>query len=221
MGNLRNLARVLYSRPGGAPYNPARDIPSLAGKVILITGAAGDLGRVTATQLARCGRPDRIYVADLPPRDEAGKKQLVDRITQEAYEGIDTKEGKKSEVHFLDLDLGSFESIQRCAAEFLAREERLDILMLNAGIMRVTPGLTREGYESHFGINYVGHALLIKLLMPTVLRTTEAGSGRPRVAIVSSEGWAMAPKGGVLFDKVKTNCADLVSQSMLPSAHVR
>lgn len=210
MGDFRDMMRVMGSRIGGVSFDPARDIPSLANNVILITGAAGDLGRVTATQLAQHGRPDRIYVADLPPKDEAAKKELIDKITKEAYENAKPEDGKKTEICFLDLDLGSFESIRRCATEFLAREKRLDILMLNAGIMRVATGITKEGYESHFGINYVGHALLIKLLMPLVLRTAEISSGRPRVVVVSSEGWAMAPKTGILFDKVKTNCEDLV-----------
>ncbi|KAJ4423239.1 hypothetical protein N0V82_002100 [Gnomoniopsis sp. IMI 355080] len=209
MGDFRDIMRVMGSRIGGVSYDPARDIPSLANQVILITGAAGDLGRVTATQLARHGRPHRIYVADLPPRDDAVKKELVDRITKEAYEDATPEDGNKTEIRFLDLDLGSFESIQRCATEFLAQEQRLDILMLNAGIMRVATGLTKEGYECHFGINYVGHSLLLKLLTPVVLRTAEISSGRPRVVIVSSEGWAMAPKGGILFDKVKTKCEDL------------
>ncbi|KAF3763899.1 hypothetical protein M406DRAFT_51240 [Cryphonectria parasitica EP155] len=188
-----------------ASFEPARDIPSLADRVVLITGAAGDLGRVTATQLAKYGRPARIYVADLPPRDEGGR---------EAVEG-----GNKTEIRFLDLDLGSFESVQQCAANFTSKEDRLDLMILNAGIIRVKPGVTKEGYESHFGINYVGHALLTRLLMPVMLRTAkqqqqQQGEGdtttrRGRLVIVSSEGWAMAPKGGILFDKVKSDCADM------------
>lgn len=211
MGDFRDMMRVMGSRIGGVSFDPARDIPSLANNVILITGAAGDLGRVTATQLAQHGRPDRIYVADLPPKDEAARKEIVDRITKEAYGSAKPEDGgKQTVICFLDLDLGSFESIQRCATDFLAREQRLDILMLNAGIMRVATGTTREGYESHFGINYIGHALFIKLLMPLVLRTAEVSSGRPRIVVVSSEGWAMAPKTGILFDKIKTSCEDLV-----------
>lgn len=215
MDDLRNMMRMMGSRIGGQSFEPTRDIPSLESKVILVTGAAGGIGRVTATQLARYGRPDSVYVADLPPPDEATKRALVDGITQEAHDNASPKDGKKTETRFLDLDLGSFESIQRCAAEFVAREERLDLLILNAGIIRVATGRTREGYESHFGINYLGHALLIKLLMPVMLRTAEAHGGRPRIVIVSSEGWAMAPKGGVLFEKVRTDCADLVNFSHL------
>ncbi|KAK7995130.1 hypothetical protein PG990_013903 [Apiospora arundinis] len=208
----------------GASFDPARDIPSLAGKVVLITGAAGDLGRTAAVQLARYGNPTRLYVADLP-RGPDEKEELLGRIEREAYEtteekGSEAKSNKSSsgsrdggkprtEFRFLDLDLSSLETVRACAAEFLAREERLDVLVLNAGIIRVAAGTTREGYESHFGINYVGHALLSRLLIPTLVRTAEQLHSDARIVVVSSEGHAMAPKGGIQFDKVKTLCAKM------------
>lgn len=204
---------------GAASFKPERDIPSLAGKVVLVTGAAGDIGRVTATELARHGRPARIYVADLPPRDEAAKAQLLDRIRHEAAAGSESEEGgdttATTEIRFLDLDLGSFESVRRCAAEFLAREARLDILILNAGIIRMATGVTKEGHECHFGINYLGHALLAKLLTPVMLRTAEqqrGGSerGRVRMVVVSSEGHLMAPKQGIVFEELRTDCPKMV-----------
>lgn len=222
MGDLRNMLRVtlLGSRNkgrGAASFDPARDIPSLAGKVILITGAAGDIGRVAATELARHGRPARIYVADLPPRDEGAKAQLLDRIRPQDAGKASAPEGGETatEVRFLDLDLGSFESVRRCAAEFLAQEKRLDILILNAGIIRVAAGVTKEGHESHFGINYLGHALLAKLLTPMMLRTAEEqrngdGEGRVRLVVVSSEGHLMAPKQGIVFETLRTDCARMV-----------
>lgn len=214
MPEFREMAKVTLfgsGNKGGAAFTPAKDIPSLAGKVLLITGAAGDLGRQTATELAKYGRPARIYVADLP-RGDAEKKAVVERITREAYEQgkeTDATVTPKTEVYFIDLDLTSFESVRACAAEFVAKEERLDILFLNAGIIRVAKGTTKEGYEIHFGLNYLGHALLAKLLMPTLEKSAQ-GDAKPRVVVVSSEGHAMAPKGGIQFDKLKTECAAMV-----------
>jgi retinol dehydrogenase 12 len=202
------------SRNGGAAFDIARDMPSLPGKVILITGAAGDLGRQVAIEISKQGRPARIYVADLP-RDDAAKKAIVDSITHEAFGENESKGGKsverKTNIRFLELDLTSFESIRTCAAEFMAKEERLDILLLNAGIIRVAPGITKEGHEVHFGLNYLGHALLSKLLLPIMMRTLQQHlDAEVRVVVVSSEGHAMAPKGGIQFEKLKINCADMV-----------
>ncbi|OTA97028.1 hypothetical protein M434DRAFT_19246 [Hypoxylon sp. CO27-5] len=188
-------------------FEPERDIPSLTGKVILITGAAGDLGRQTAIELARYGRPAHIYVADLP-RDERSKTALIDRITSEAYGDNDDSADTRTMIHFLDLDLTSFRSVRACAADFLSQEDRLDILILNAGIIRVATGLTSEGYEIHFGLNYLGHALLSRLLMPAIELSAPLNS-EARIVVVSSEGHAMAPKEGIKFENLKTTCSDM------------
>ncbi|KAI4154742.1 MAG: hypothetical protein LQ340_001480 [Diploschistes diacapsis] len=68
------------------------------------------------------------------------------------------------------------------ARAFLEQSSRLDILLCNAGIMATPGGLTTDGYEVQFGTNYVGHALLVKLLVPTLLRTASEvpGAGRAR-----------------------------------------
>jgi retinol dehydrogenase-12 len=217
---FRNIVRVtllgshnIAARPGASAFDPARDIPSLAGKVILITGAAGDLGRQTATELARHGRPARIYVADLP-RDEKAKKAITDQITDDAYRdaGPKLKTGAviRTDIRYLELDLGSFDSVRKCASIFNDLEPRLDILFLNAGLIRASPMMTTDGYELHFGVNYLGHALLAQLLMPVLIRTTQQQADSDvRVIILSSEGHIAAPKNGIDLTKVQTNCADM------------
>jgi retinol dehydrogenase 12 len=213
---LRDLARVVVfgSRNEGDKskpiFDPAQNIRPLTGKVILIMGAAGDLGRQTAIELARYGRPARIYIADLPSEEDA-KNLLAQRILHEAYGEPDpgTDMPQRTVIKFLDLDLSAFRSIQKCAAEFIAQEDRLDALILNAGVLRAVPALTPEGYEVHFGVNYLGHALLSRLLIPTLLSTLQMSSD-VRVVVVSSEGHHAAPVGGIDFAKVKTDCAELV-----------
>ncbi|XXH01954.1 hypothetical protein Hte_008317 [Hypoxylon texense] len=214
MTDIREMFRVvLFGSRNDAPrsaasFDPAKDVPSLAGKVIMITGAAGFLGRQAAIELARYGRPARIYVADLP-RDEEAKKALANEIIHGAYGDHEEAAKPRTEIRFVDLDLASLESVRDCAANFVAREEQLDILFLNAGIIRVSPAITKEGYEAHFGINYLGHALLARLLTPLLRHTAERPGADVRVVVVSSEGHLMAPKNGVDFDLVKSDCADM------------
>ncbi|KAF7157768.1 hypothetical protein CNMCM6106_003751 [Aspergillus hiratsukae] len=221
MSTIWDMIRVVLfgsqndaSRDSAPAFNPAQDIPSTTGKVILITGAAGDLGRQTAIALAGYGRPSRIYIADLPRSDDA-KQALTHQIDYEAYgDSIsptsETAVTSSTEIRFLYLDLASFDSVQKCAQKFAAQEQRLDILILNAGIIRVSPATTMEGYEIHFGVNYLGHALLTRLLMPVLLRTTQRQPGADvRIVVVSSEGHISAPKQGVDFDLVKTSCSNL------------
>ncbi|OQO06112.1 hypothetical protein B0A48_08700 [Cryoendolithus antarcticus] len=89
-------------------------------------------------------------------------------------------------VYFLKMDLASFESVKAAAADFFRREARLDLLMANAGVMAVPPGLTKDGYEVQFGTNHLGHATLINLLLPTLALTAEQGHDI-RIVILSSD----------------------------------
>jgi retinol dehydrogenase 12 len=224
MTELREMARVTLfgsRNNNGHDFAPSRDILPLHGKVVLITGAAGDLGRNTAIELARHGRPARIYVADLP-RGEDAKLKLVQQITREAYgdSSADTEvKGQQTEIRFLDLDLSSMDAVRKCAADFASQDDRLDILYLNAGIIRVAAGVTTEGYESHFGVNYLGHALLTRLLIPTLLQTAERQPD-VRIIVISSEGHVVAPKEGIDFSKLRSNGADIVGYSVITKENI-
>lgn len=110
-------------------------------------------------------------------------------------------------ISFLQMDLTSFSSIKAAAAKVNADPSaQLHILMLNAGIMAVAPGLTEDGYEIQFGTNHVGHALLTKLLLPT-LRKTAASDANADVRIVTLASEAenkMPTQGpGINLDGIK------------------
>jgi NAD(P)-dependent dehydrogenase (short-subunit alcohol dehydrogenase family) len=80
--------------------------------------------------------------------------------------------------------------------------------MLNAGVMAISPGVTEDGYENQFGINYMGHALLTMLLLPVLDKTTNAGAD-VRIIVVTSYSHWNAPEGGIIFDKLKTAAEDM------------
>jgi len=107
-------------------------------------------------------------------------------------------------ITFLEIDLASFESIQACAKRFLSLTSRLDILICNAGIMALPPGLTKDGYELQFGTNFLGHALLTKLLLPTLLTTAKEPNSDVRVVFLSSIAFSVHPTGGIVFKDLKT-----------------
>ncbi|KAK7211711.1 hypothetical protein V2G26_018889 [Clonostachys chloroleuca] len=71
--------------------------------------------------------------------------------------------------------------------------------------MSYTPGMTEDSFEVHFGINYVGHALLTKLLLPTLLNTAQTDPDSDvRIIFVSSAVHKQAPVGGIQFDNLKS-----------------
>ncbi len=108
-------------------------------------------------------------------------------------------------VSFIQCDLASVASIKAAAKKFLDNSSRLDILVANAGIMAVPSGQTTDGHEIQFGTNFVGHAALIKLLLPTMLRTAAEPGAEVRLLMATSQGYGLHPTGGIKFDTLHTD----------------
>ncbi|KAJ6473577.1 oxidoreductase [Mycena vitilis] len=172
-------------------FNPSTDIPDLSGKVILVTGGTAGIGKESVLALAK-HNPACIYFTG---RDSARANQVIAEIKSSA---------PSVSIVFLECDLESLASVEKAAKQFISKSDRLDILICNAGVMNVPPALTKDGYEAHFGINHVAHALFIKLLLPTLLRTADAPGSDVRVVSLTSQGFAMHPRGGILFDDLRT-----------------
>jgi NAD(P)-dependent dehydrogenase (short-subunit alcohol dehydrogenase family) len=99
------------------------------------------------------------------------------------------------------MDLSSFTSIKDAVAPFTSHSQRLTLLSNNAGIMACPMRETVDGYEIQFGTNHMGHALLTKLLLPTVLSTAKEPGADVRIVNLSSMRHQMAPSGGIILDK--------------------
>ncbi|KAF4502456.1 alcohol dehydrogenase Bli-4 [Fusarium agapanthi] len=153
-------------------FSPA-DMPPLEGKVILVTGATAGLGKESVLQFAH-HNPSRIYLCGR----NLQKAQLAAQDIQHAVPA--------ALIRLLHLDLCSFDSIKEAARIVLSECERLDILMLNAGTMFVPLDLTADGYEVQFGTNHMGHALLTKLLIPLLEKTTRIPGSDVRVVSLAS-----------------------------------
>ncbi len=69
--------------------------------------------------------------------------------------------------------------------------------------MALPPASTTDGYETQFGTNHVGHAFLIHLLLPILLKTAEQPSADVRVVCLTSQGYRMA--SGIQFDRLHTS----------------
>lgn len=110
-------------------------------------------------------------------------------------------------VTFLQCDLGDRESVKRAMAGFTS--DRLDVYLAAAGIMAVPPGLSADGYEIQFGTNHMGHATLMKLVLPVMLRTAEQPGSDVRFISVTSQGYGGHPSGGIVFDTLRTTQENL------------
>ncbi|KAK9234244.1 hypothetical protein V1525DRAFT_383719 [Lipomyces kononenkoae] len=179
------------------PFRAEKDIPRLNGKVILVTGGNAGLGKQCVLEFSR-HRPAQIWLA---ARNIDKAQAAADEIKQQVPD---------APIKLLELDLTSFESVKEAAKIFSAESDRLDILMLNAGIMATPPGLTKDGYEIQFGTNHMGHALLTKLLLPVLEKTTTSSvNADVRIVLLTSHGHFYAPEGGIQFDTLKTTADSL------------
>ena len=187
------------------PFKAERDIPPLDGKVILVTGGNIGLGKQCVLEYAR-HNPARIWLA---ARNLDKAKAAADEIQAQLQLSKETS-GKPSPIKLLQMDLSSLESVQAAARTVLAESGRLDILMLNAGIMAAPPGLTKDGYELQFGTNFLGHALLARLLLPLLESTAAASGADVRVVMLSSHChmYALKPEG-IRFDTLRTTADDM------------
>ena len=139
-------------------------------QTILVTGATDGLGRALARELAGLGATvllhGRVKARLEEARREIGQATGSDRLR--AYRA----------------DLSSLEEVRRLAREVTGDQERLDVLVNNAGIAGEGPReLSADGHELRFAVNYLAPFLLTHLLLPLLRRSAPA-----RVVNVSSVG---------------------------------
>jgi len=158
-------------------FHPARI--SRTGSFILCRN--NGIGRETVLQLAK-HHPQKIFLA-----------ARTESKAREAIASIKSQTSEDANIEFLPLDLTSLPSVKAAAEQVRQRSDRLDILVLNAGIMAVPPGKTEAGFDVQLGTNHIGHFLLTKLLLPTLQRTAAEGNSDVRIISVSSEAWNLAP----------------------------
>lgn len=130
----------------------------MEGRVVLVTGANSGIGRVSARQLAGMGA--HVLMAC---RDEARGREALAEVQA------------AGSAELCRCDLSSLTDIRLFAAELLAAQPRLHVLLNNAGAYQAERRETADGLELSFGANHLGPFLLTNLLLP---RLRESGGAR-------------------------------------------
>ncbi|EIW63604.1 NAD-P-binding protein [Trametes versicolor FP-101664 SS1] len=161
--------RVLF--PGKPSWTPDH-LPDLSAKVAIVTGGNTGIGRETVKRLLM--KNAKVYMA-------ARSKEKAERAIAELHD----ETGKTA--LFLPLDLNDLKSVQKAVEEFKSREPQLDVLILNAGALFPSKEaqVTAQGYDATFGINVIGHFLLVRLLYP-ILSASGTKPDPSRIIWVSS-----------------------------------
>ncbi len=145
----------------------ADDMPSQAGKTIVITGANSGIGYEAALRLAAKG----AHVV-LACRDLARGQHAAEAIKAAHASAL---------VTVMQLDFADLASIRRSAETLRANHPALHGLCNNAGVMAIPYRTTADGFEMQLGTNHLGHFALTGLLLDRLLATPGA-----RVVTVSS-----------------------------------
>lgn len=129
---MPSIFSALFPPP---PTFTDKDLPSLAGKVFIVTGSASGVG----FELAKI-----LYVA-------GGTVYIAARSTSRcegAIEKIKTQTGGRKSTGKLEsmvVDLADLGTMKGAVDKFLQRETRLDVLVHNAGVM--TPPAGSKGKQ--------------------------------------------------------------------------
>lgn len=143
------------------------DMPALAGRVVVVTGANSGLGLEATRALAAHGAT--VVMACRSPERAAAAAAAVRAQVPDA------------KLELRRLDLASLDSVAAFAAEVRQAWPAVDVLMNNAGIMAAPKASTVDGFEVQFGTNHLGHFALTLQLLPALEAAPAA-----RVVVVSS-----------------------------------
>ena len=153
-----------------------RELPTslFTNKTVLITGSNTGIGLEAAR-----------YFVQL----DAYQVILAVRSLQEgedAREDIEASTKRIGVVQVMRLDMRSYDSIREFIKQVDRDFERLDIVILNAGVMEQKYRRSQEGWEKTLQINTISTSLLALLLLPRLARHKREVGDLPRLIIVSS-----------------------------------
>lgn len=154
----RGMAPLMHKT---VPYNfTADEIPDQNGKVIVVTGANSGLGFWTCYHLVNKGATVVMGCRNEGKAEEA-RKEILSKVAP----------GAEDRLVFIPLDLADLDCVRKFANAFKLKFQRLDSLILNAGIMASPYGLSKQGIQMQFAVNHLGHFFLTKLLKDVLIQT--------------------------------------------------
>jgi WW domain-containing oxidoreductase len=156
-------------------FNPDTDIPDLSGRVYVVTGGNAGIGFGISAHILQ-HNCERLYLL--------GKKR---EHLEDAAERLKDY-GDVSRVEFIQIELEDLRHTDEVAKQLASKLERLDALILNAGLGVGVYGLTRDGIDSHMQVNVFAQHHLAMTLLPKLIATPNS-----RLCLQSSDMHRLAP----------------------------
>jgi hypothetical protein len=156
------------------------DIPSLQGKVVVITGCTSGTGFVAAQCAARKGADTILMLNRASERATVAEQVVNEQILPSSSRTI---------VETIPCDLQDISSVKQAIRVIKSKYNRIDVLCNNAGVMALEDVATVDGYDIQMQTNHLSHFLLTKELLPLIQKSSDG-----RIVNHSS----MARQGGPL-----------------------
>src|SRR5215216_3374644 len=155
---------------------------NLAEAKILVTGATDGLGKRVAFELAATGATVLLH---------GRRRERLEATLEEARE----ETGSEKLGSYL-ADFSSLGEVRALAEQVLTEQDRLDVLINNAGVIAGERKESEDGYELTFAVNYLAHFLLTRLLVPLLRDSAPA-----RVVNVASAGQSPIDFDDVMLER--------------------
>jgi NAD(P)-dependent dehydrogenase (short-subunit alcohol dehydrogenase family) len=120
----------------------------LRGKRVLVTGVSAGLGVETARTLTAHGA------------QVVGAARDLDKA-RGATQAVRAQAANGGGLELVALDLASLASVRACADALTGAGKPFDLVIANAGVMACPKSRTSEGFETQFGVNHLGHFVLV------------------------------------------------------------
>lgn len=153
-------------------------------------GTAG-IGRTTVLNLAK-HQPAHIYFTG---RSAESAVSLVAEVR-----ALDA--AAAVQITFVQMDLASLAACKQAASALASSLARLDVVVCNAGIMAVPAGVSAEGHEIHMATNHLGHAMLLRHLLPVLEATAALPGADVRIVVLTSTAWRGHPGVGIAYPRL-------------------
>lgn len=155
---------------------PARTTSSFSGKTILITGSNTGLGLQAARGVLELSASHVVLAVRSTSKGDIARVQL------------ETQTGRTGDISVLELDMNSFASVKSFTEHVSQQFKRIDIVILNAGLVNREYITSPEGWEETLQVNTLSTTLLALLLLPKLRSARlEDPASLPHLVLVSSE----------------------------------
>lgn len=150
----------------------------LSGYTCVVTGGTSGIGLYTAQQLLNCGA--HVVIASKPGKEDVTREFLLRTCAELPTKGSSATAGSAlaERITFLSLNYNDQVDVMAAAARVKAMfDDRIDLLVNCAGVWKEEPGLTKQGFEEHIGVNFLGPFHFTEALLPS-LRKARNRCGR-------------------------------------------